>query len=57
MTKLEQLQYELYMIGRYDIDTRNYLRLNQLLWSNIQGLDEAAIVRSIEKLKECNRDN
>ncbi len=56
MTELEKLQYELYMIGRYDIDTKNYLRLNQLLWSNIQGLDEPAIIRSIEKLKECNRD-
>lgn len=50
MNKLELLQRSLYSICRYDYDTKDYVRYNQLLWANIQGLDEEAITDALKQL-------
>ena len=54
MTKTELLQRSLYSIAKYDFDTPNYLHYNQLLWSNIQGLDNEAIEEALIQLTEAN---
>ena len=54
MTKTELLQRSLYNIAKYDFETPNYVRYNQVLWSNIQGLDEEAIKEALIKLTEAN---
>ena len=54
MTKTELLQRSLYNIAKYDFDTPNYLHYNQLLWSNIQGLDNEAIEEALIQLTEAN---
>ena len=51
MTELELLQFDLYRIARYGIETPKYLEYNQLLWSNIQGLSEDAIKEAIKQLE------
>ena len=57
MTRLELLQRDLYQICRYDYDTPDYVRYNQLLWANIQGLDTEAVEDAIKQLMECNHEN
>ena len=54
MTKTELLQRSLYSIAKYDCETKDYIRYNQLLWSNIQGLDDEAIEEALIKLTEAN---
>lgn len=54
MDKIELLQRSLYSIAKYDFETPNYLHYNQLLWSNIQGLDEEAIKEALIQLTEAN---
>ena len=54
MDKRELLQRSLYSIAKYDCETTNYIRYNQLLWSNIQGLDEKAIKEALIQLTEAN---
>ena len=56
MTRLELLQKDLYQICRYDADTKDYIRYNQLLWANIQGLDIEAVEDAIKQLVEANND-
>ena len=55
MTRLELLQKDLYQICRYDADTKDYIRYNQLLWANIQGLDQEAVEDAIKQLVEANQ--
>ena len=52
---LSNLQHQLYELCRYDVDTINYLKYNQLLWANIQGLDQEAVEDAIKQLVECNK--
>jgi hypothetical protein len=54
MDKRELLQRSLYSIAKYDCQTPNYLRYNQLLWANIQGLDDEAIKEALVQLTEAN---
>lgn len=54
MTKTELLQRSLYNIAKYDYQTPNYVRYNQVLWSNIQGLDNEAIEEALIQLTEAN---
>lgn len=54
MSKTELLQRSLYSIAKYDFETPNYIRYNQLLWSNIQGLDDEAIKEALIQLTEAN---
>ena len=54
---LRKLQYELYEICHYDIETPNYLKYNQLLWDNIQGLDAEAMNEAIIQLRKANYEN
>ena len=54
MDKRELLQRSLYSITKYDHETKDYIRYNQLLWSNIQGLDEEAIKDALIQLTEAN---
>lgn len=54
MDKRELLQRSLYSIAKYDCETPNYLHYNQLLWSNIQGLDNEAIEEALIQLTEAN---
>jgi hypothetical protein len=54
MTKTELLQRSLYSIAKYDHETKDYIRYNQLLWSNIQGLDNEAIEEALIQLTEAN---
>jgi hypothetical protein len=54
MDKIELLQRSLYSIAKYDYETPNYVRYNQVLWSNIQGLDEEAIKEALIQLTEAN---
>lgn len=54
MDKRELLQRSLYSIAKYDCETKDYIRYNQLLWSNIQGLDEEAIKEALIQLTEAN---
>ena len=56
MTRLELLQKDLYQICRYDADTKDYIRYNQLLWANIQGLDTEAVEDAIKQLIKANND-
>ena len=51
---LSNLQHQLYELCRYDVDTINYLKYNQLLWANIQGLDADAINEAIIQLRKAN---
>ena len=55
MTRLELLQRDLYQICRYDYDTPDYVRYNQLLWANIQGLDKEAVEDAIKQLVKANK--
>ena len=55
MTQLELLQRSLYNICRYDQDTKDYIRYNNLLWANILGLDQEAVENAIKQLMECNK--
>ena len=55
MTQLELLQRSLYSICRYDYDTPDYVRYNQLLWANILGLDQEAVEDAIKQLVEANQ--
>ena len=52
--RLDILRQSLYTICRYDYDTKDYVRYNQLLWANIQGLDEEAITDALKQLTEAN---
>lgn len=54
MDKRELLQRSLYSIAKYDYQTPNYVRYNQVLWSNIQGLDDEAIEEALIKLTGAN---
>lgn len=54
MDKTELLQRSLYNIAKYDYQTPNYIHYNQLLWSNIQGLDNEAIEEALIQLTEAN---
>jgi hypothetical protein len=54
MDKRELLQRSLYSIAKYDYETPNYVRYNQVLWSNIQGLDNEAIEEALIQLTEAN---
>lgn len=54
MDKRELLQRSLYNIAKYDYQTKDYIRYNQLLWSNIQGLDDEAIKEALIQLTEAN---
>jgi hypothetical protein len=54
MDKRELLQRSLYSIAKYDYQTKDYIRYNQLLWSNIQGLDNEAIEEALIQLTEAN---
>jgi hypothetical protein len=54
MDRTELLQRSLYSIAKYDCETPNYIRYNQLLWSNIQGLDNEAIEEALIQLTEAN---
>jgi hypothetical protein len=55
MTRLDTLRQSLYTICRYDYDTEDYIRYNQLLWANIQKLDIEAVEEAIKQLMECNK--
>lgn len=55
-TDLNNLQHQLYELCRYDIDTTNYLKYNQLLWANILGLDADAINEALIQLRKANYD-
>ena len=48
--RLDLLRQSLYTVCRYDYDTKDYVRYNQLLWANIQGLDEEAITDALKQL-------
>lgn len=54
MTKNELLKRSLYSIAKYDCETPNYIRYNQILWSNILGLDNEALEEALIKLTEAN---
>lgn len=54
MSKLELMQRSLYSICRYDYDTKDYVRYNQLLWQDIQKLDIEAVEDALKTLTECN---
>jgi hypothetical protein len=54
MDKTELLQRSLYSIAKYDHQTKDYIRYNRLLWSNIQGLDNEAIKEALIQLTEAN---
>jgi hypothetical protein len=54
MDKRELLQRSLYSIARYNPETKDYIRYNRLLWSNIQGLDNEAIEEALIQLTEAN---
>lgn len=56
MNKLELLKKSLYSICRYDYDTKDYIRYNQLLWANIQGLDTEAVEEALRQLTKANDD-
>ncbi len=53
---LRKLQYELYELCHYDVETPNYLKYNKLLWDSIQGLDADAINDAIIQLRKANYD-
>lgn len=55
MTRLDTLRQSLYTICRYDYDTKDYIRYNQLLWANIQGLDKESVEDAIKQLIEANK--
>jgi hypothetical protein len=55
MTRLDTLRQSLYTICRYDYDTKDYIRYNQLLWDDIQKLDIDAVEEAIKQLMECNQ--
>jgi hypothetical protein len=55
MTRLDTLRQSLYTICRYDYDTKDYIRYNQLLWADIQKLDIDAVEEVIKQLMECNK--
>ena len=55
MTRLDTLRQSLYTICRYDYDTKDYIRYNQLLWADIQKLDIEAVEDAIKQLTECNQ--
>jgi hypothetical protein len=55
MTQLELLQKSLYSLCRYDYDDKDYIRYNQLLWANIQGLDKESVEDAIKQLIEANK--
>jgi uncharacterized protein VirK/YbjX len=52
MNRLDLLKRSLYTICRYDYTDRDYVRYNQLLWANIQGLDEESITDAIKQLTD-----
>ncbi len=53
--RLDVLRQSLYTICRYDYTDTDYVRYNQLLWANIQGLDEESITDALKQLTECNK--
>lgn len=55
LNKTELLQRSLYSIAKYDCETPNYIRYNQVLWSNILGLDNEALEEALIKLTEANK--
>ena len=48
--RIDVLRRSLYTICRYDYTDTDYVRYNQLLWANIQGLDEQSITDAIKQL-------
>jgi hypothetical protein len=56
MTKKEEiLKRSLYNIAKFDVETPNYLKYNNLLWSDILALDIEAVEEAIIQLMECNQ--
>ena len=56
MTKKEEiLKRSLYNIAKFDVETPNYLKYNNLLWSDILALDIEAVEDAIVQLMECNQ--
>ena len=55
MTRLDTLRQSLYTICRYDYDTKDYIRYNQLLWADIQKLDIEAVEEALIQLTEANK--
>lgn len=53
-SELNNLRHQLYSIAKYDNETVNYLRYNQLLWNNILGLDAEAINEALIQLRKAN---
>lgn len=54
MNRLDILRQSLYTICRYDYTDKDFIRYNQLLWANIQGLDEESITEALKQLTEAN---
>lgn len=55
MTRLDTLRQSLYTICRYDYDTKDYIRYNQLLWADIQQLDAEAVEEALIQLTKANK--
>jgi hypothetical protein len=55
MTRLDTLRQSLYTICRYDYDTKDYIRYNQLLWADIQKLDIEAVEDALIQLTKANQ--
>jgi hypothetical protein len=55
MTRDELLRQDLYNIARFDVETPNYLKYNNILWADILALDMDAVEDAIKQLVEANK--